>query len=67
MDIRDGLILMRLWSYIEGAKKAGEDAYSEEANPYIRGYLTAMKHVLEHFDMLKGLSQKVDELMEKEK
>lgn len=68
MDIRESLILMRLRSFIEGAKRAGQQG-SNGAQPdkWMEGYTNAMMDVLDHFDMLNGLSRKVDELMEKDK
>lgn len=68
MDIRDGLILMRLRSYVEGAKRASQQAVeSESADKWISGYANAMIDVLEYMDMLDGLRKQVGELMEKDK
>ncbi len=67
MDIRDGLIIMRLRSYVEGAKRASQQACdNEQPDKWMLGYSNAMYDVLEYLDVLDGLRKQVDEEMEKQ-
>lgn len=66
MDIRDSLFIMRLRAYVEGAKRASQQACdNEQPDKWMLGYSNAMYDVLEYMDTLDGVRAKIDEEMNK--